>query len=205
MASGSTAARGATRPAIRVHGRLYSPQEVSAHVLVHMTRATRDLADFVLPASARLQRRRLREGSATHQPLYDEKTLEVQSYLYLTHELEEPFDVTGLRAGAPIGAYNASKAAVDASVGTKAVARMPVAAPPIVSALGSNMVPAATTRARTGVGLSAPSRVISRASRAAASTEATALEVSSPVWSVPDAVTTTCSAKPATSPSNSMT
>jgi Cft2 family RNA processing exonuclease len=67
------------------------------HVHVHMTRATRDLADFVLPASARLQRRRLREGSATAQPLFDEEVLEVQSYLYLTHDLETPFDVTGLR------------------------------------------------------------------------------------------------------------
>ncbi len=78
------------------------------HVMVHMTRATRDLADFVLPASARLQRRRLREGTAAHQPLYDEKLLEVQSYLYLTHELEKPFDVTGLRAETPVTAqfYN---------------------------------------------------------------------------------------------------
>lgn len=78
------------------------------HVQVHMTRATRDLADFVLPASARLQRRRLREGSAVHEPLFDEKQLEVYSYLYLTHELETSFDVSGLRAEVPVKAafYN---------------------------------------------------------------------------------------------------
>ena len=79
------------------------------HVLVHMTRATRALADFLLPASARLQRRRLREGSSTHEPLFKEEDLEVYSYLYLTHELEEPFNVTGVREQVPIKArfYNA--------------------------------------------------------------------------------------------------
>ncbi|MFQ5568130.1 MAG: MBL fold metallo-hydrolase RNA specificity domain-containing protein [Rhodothermales bacterium] len=74
------------------------------HVLVHMTRATRDLAEFVLPASARLQRRRLREGSSVHQPLFDEEQLEVLNYLYLTHELEASFDVTGLRTTSPVTA-----------------------------------------------------------------------------------------------------
>ncbi len=67
------------------------------HVFVHMTRATRDLADVVLPASARLQQRRLREGSSIHDPLFSEDELEVYSYLYLTHELGEDFDLTGLR------------------------------------------------------------------------------------------------------------
>ena len=74
------------------------------HVQVHMTRATRDLADLLLPASARLQRRRLREGSSTAAPLFAEEELEVQSYLYLTHELETPFDVTGIKGGLPITA-----------------------------------------------------------------------------------------------------
>lgn len=74
------------------------------HVLVHMTRATRDLTDFALPASARLQRRRLREGSSTHEPLFSEEELEVYSYLYLTHELERDFDVTGLKGRTPITA-----------------------------------------------------------------------------------------------------
>ncbi len=72
------------------------------HVMVHMTRATRDLAEYVLPASLRLQRRKLREGSSLHPPLYDEEQLEVISYLYLTHDFEKPFDVTGLRADRPV-------------------------------------------------------------------------------------------------------
>ena len=67
------------------------------HVTVHMTPATRQLADLVLPASARLQRRKLREGSSFHQPLFNEEELEMHSYLYLTHELEEEFSLKGLR------------------------------------------------------------------------------------------------------------
>ena len=74
------------------------------HVLVHMTRATRNLADFALPASARLQRRRRREGSSPHEPLFKEEELEVYSYLYTTHELEEDFDVTGVRGETPVTA-----------------------------------------------------------------------------------------------------
>ena len=67
------------------------------HVAVHMTPATRQLADLVLPASARLQRRKLREGSSLHQPLFSEEELEMHSYLYLTHELEETFSLRGIR------------------------------------------------------------------------------------------------------------
>lgn len=67
------------------------------HVFVHMTRATRELAEVVLPASARLQQRKLREGSSRYDPLFSEDELEVYSYLYLTHDLGKDFDVTGLR------------------------------------------------------------------------------------------------------------
>jgi Cft2 family RNA processing exonuclease len=74
------------------------------HVLVHMTRATRDLAEVLLPATARLQKRRQREGSSPHGPLFEEEQLEYYSYLYLTHDLEEDFDVTGLRAETPVTA-----------------------------------------------------------------------------------------------------
>ncbi|MEX2399304.1 MAG: MBL fold metallo-hydrolase [Rhodothermales bacterium] len=74
------------------------------HVLVHMTRATRDLAEFVLPASARLQERKLREGSSIYEPLFGEDELGVYSYLYLTHDLEKDFDVTGVRGGTPVTA-----------------------------------------------------------------------------------------------------
>lgn len=69
------------------------------HAQVHMSRATRDLAEFVLPASARLQRRRRREGSSSHEPLFGEEELEVQSFVYRTHGLEQPFDVEGVRTG----------------------------------------------------------------------------------------------------------
>jgi cleavage and polyadenylation specificity factor subunit 3 len=74
------------------------------HVIVHMTRVTRQLADILLPASARLQVRRMREGSVVHDPLFREEDLEAYSYLYLTHELEEEFDVTGLRSRIPVKA-----------------------------------------------------------------------------------------------------
>jgi cleavage and polyadenylation specificity factor subunit 3 len=72
------------------------------HVLIHMTRATRDLADLLLPASARLQRRRLREGSSPHEPLFTEEELDVYSYLYLTHNYSESFDLTGVRGRVPV-------------------------------------------------------------------------------------------------------
>lgn len=74
------------------------------HVMIHMTRATRDLTEFALPASARLQRRRRREGSSPHDPLFTEEELEVYSYLYLTHDLETDFDVTGLKGASPVKA-----------------------------------------------------------------------------------------------------
>lgn len=72
------------------------------HVFVHMTNATRQLADVLLPASARLQRRRLREGSSTAEPLFNEEQLEMYAYLYLTHELERDFDLTGVQGKVPV-------------------------------------------------------------------------------------------------------
>lgn len=74
------------------------------HAQAHMTPATRRLAEFLLPASARLQRRKIEEGSADFDPLFDEEELDLYSQLYLEHELEEPFDVTGLRGAAPVTA-----------------------------------------------------------------------------------------------------
>ncbi len=68
------------------------------HALIHMTRVTRQFVDILLPASAKLQRRRQREGSSPHDPLFSEEELDVFSYLYLTHELGERFDLTGIRA-----------------------------------------------------------------------------------------------------------
>ena len=65
------------------------------HVRVHMTRATRDLTDFVLPASARLQRRKLEEGTSMHAPLFREEEVEEQQFLYAPRDLNADFDVTG--------------------------------------------------------------------------------------------------------------
>ncbi len=67
------------------------------HVVVHMSPATRQLLEMLLPASARLQRRKLREGSSMHEPLFSEEELEMHSFLYLTHELEESFAISGIR------------------------------------------------------------------------------------------------------------
>lgn len=72
------------------------------HAHVHMTAPTRKLLDILLPASARLQRRRQMEGVTTEDPLYTEDDLETGSYLYLVHDYETDFDLTGLQGGFPV-------------------------------------------------------------------------------------------------------
>lgn len=67
------------------------------HVVVHMTPVTRQFVEFLLPASARLQRRRLREGSSLAEPLFTVEEVEMHSHLYLTHELEESFPLSGMQ------------------------------------------------------------------------------------------------------------
>ena len=74
------------------------------HVSAHMTRATRDLADILLPASARLQERKQREGTSPADPVFSEEDAEASSYVCETHELESSFDVTGLRGSVPVRA-----------------------------------------------------------------------------------------------------
>ncbi len=74
------------------------------HALVHLTKATRELAEFLLRASARLQKRRVREGSTTETPLFGEDELEFYEYLYLAHDLDASFDVSGVRGGGPVRA-----------------------------------------------------------------------------------------------------
>jgi Cft2 family RNA processing exonuclease len=64
------------------------------HAKVHMTTATHQLLEFLLPASARLQQKRKDEGSTTHDPLFSEDDIELQSSLYLDHELRAPFDAS---------------------------------------------------------------------------------------------------------------
>lgn len=68
------------------------------HAQIHMTPATRQLADVVLPASAKLQGRKQREGSTKAAPLYSPEEVEAQSYVYEGQQLEEPFDMTGARS-----------------------------------------------------------------------------------------------------------
>jgi len=63
---------------------------------VHMSQSTRLLLEIILPASARLQKRRVLEGVANHPPMYDQDQVEAQSYLYEGHDLNEPFDLPGL-------------------------------------------------------------------------------------------------------------
>lgn len=72
------------------------------HAHIHMTGATRDLAAILLPASARLQRRKLLEGSTSADPLFAEDDVEACSYLYLSHELQTEIDLTGLNGGYPV-------------------------------------------------------------------------------------------------------
>lgn len=67
------------------------------HVLVHMTRATRDLAGVLLPSSARLQVRKQQEGTSSAEPLFGTEELDAYEYLYLGHHLEFPFELTGVR------------------------------------------------------------------------------------------------------------
>lgn len=74
------------------------------HAHIHMTSATRQLADILLPASARLQRRKLREGSTTVDPLFDEDDVEASSYVYQAHPLDTEFDVSGLKTDVEVTA-----------------------------------------------------------------------------------------------------
>ena len=66
------------------------------HVMAHMTDATKQLLEFLLPASARLQQKRLEKGEINHEPLFTEDDLSFLSHVYLTHELGRDFDLTGM-------------------------------------------------------------------------------------------------------------
>ena len=71
---------------------------------VHMTEVTRELADILLPASARLQRRRQEEGSSSHAPLFGEDEVRVVDFLYSTYKLNESFDATGPQGNSSVKA-----------------------------------------------------------------------------------------------------
>lgn len=68
------------------------------HARVHVSEPTARLAEILLPSSARLQRRRRREGETPHPPAFDVETAEAMTYLMDIHELDTDFDLTGLKA-----------------------------------------------------------------------------------------------------------
>lgn len=78
-------------------GGLPSMVEEFPHAQVHLTRATRALADQVLPASARLQRRKFYEGTSQHPPLFTVEQLMEMSHLYSAHAYGEPITISGAR------------------------------------------------------------------------------------------------------------
>lgn len=89
------------------------------HLLVHMTDATKRLLEFLLPASARLQERKLYNGETEHEPLFTEEDLSFQSHIYLTHELGTDFDVTGTLGDAKVKARFYTAGHILGSVGVK--------------------------------------------------------------------------------------
>ncbi len=72
------------------------------HARVHLSRPTALLADVLLPSSARLQRRRVREGASTAEPVFDVETAEALSYIYEAHLLDTDVDLAGLNARGPL-------------------------------------------------------------------------------------------------------
>ena len=72
------------------------------HARIHLSRPTALLADVLLPSSARLQRRRMREGSSNAVPVFDVETAEALSYLYEAHLLDTDVDLAGLKATGPL-------------------------------------------------------------------------------------------------------
>lgn len=89
------------------------------HVNAHMTDATKQLIEFLLPASARLQRRRIEQGETDAEPLFTEEDLSFHSHMYLTHELEKRFDVTGLAGSSDVHARFYTAGHILGSVGVE--------------------------------------------------------------------------------------
>jgi Cft2 family RNA processing exonuclease len=89
------------------------------HLLAHMTDATKRLLEFLLPASARLQERKLYNGETEHEPLFSEDELSFQSHIYLTHELGDQFDVTGTLGNTKVKAQFYTAGHILGSVGVE--------------------------------------------------------------------------------------
>jgi len=89
------------------------------HVMAHMTDATRQLLEVLLPASARLQKKRYEKHETEYEPLFTEDDLRFQSHIYLTHELQEEFTLTGLAGGESLTGRFYSAGHILGSVGTE--------------------------------------------------------------------------------------
>ena len=89
------------------------------HAMAHMTDATKQLLEFLLPASARLQQKRWDEGETQHKPLFTEDDLSFLSHVYLTHELGADFDLTGMAGNSAVAGQFYSAGHILGSVGVE--------------------------------------------------------------------------------------
>lgn len=89
------------------------------HVMAHMTDATQQLLEFLLPSSARLQQKRYEQNETSHEPLFTEDDLSFQSHVYLTHDLESDFDLTGMQGTTPVTGRFYSAGHILGSVGVE--------------------------------------------------------------------------------------
>lgn len=67
------------------------------HVPIYMTPVTATLLDLLLPSSARLQQKRLKETTNGYQPLFDMEEAVSASYRYKTQLLNKAFELKGVR------------------------------------------------------------------------------------------------------------
>lgn len=89
------------------------------HVRIHMTQPTRLLLDFLLPESARLQKKRFKEGVNPHEAMFTEEQAEMAAYLYRSWPLDHSFELEeGVRAQMPIKATFHHAGHVLGAVGT---------------------------------------------------------------------------------------
>lgn len=89
------------------------------HMMAHMTDATRQLLEFLLPASARLQKKRYEQHETTYEPLFSEDDLEFLSHVFLTHELEDDFNLTGVQGDTQVTGQFYSAGHILGSVGVE--------------------------------------------------------------------------------------
>jgi len=89
------------------------------HAMAHMTSATKKLLDLLLPASARLQKKRYEQHETEHKPLFTEDDLDFLSHVYLTHELGTDFTLTGMAGRHPITGRFFSAGHILGSVGVE--------------------------------------------------------------------------------------